>query len=121
VCVIVWPASSGRLAETARWLGADGTLAEKLAQSPHRRPAAYVDGERISIVGFATNEPGDPAEVHLHVGKRGLLVLCPDTAAGTVSGLVVSGGVIGLPYYRHTNPAMITARTGIQAVLADTN
>jgi hypothetical protein len=33
----------------------------------------------------------------------------------------VSGGVIALPYYRHTNPAMIaTARTGIQAVLADT-
>jgi hypothetical protein len=30
--------------------------------------------------------------------------------------------VIALPYYRHTNPAMIaTARTGIQAVLADTN
>ena len=85
-------ASTGRLTETARWLGVDESLAEQLTQSPHRRPAAYVDGNRISIVAFATYEPGEPAEVHLHVGERGLLVLCPDAVAGTVSRAVAPVG-----------------------------
>ena len=35
-------------------------------------------------------------------------------------GLIVSGGVIALPYYLHTNPSMVaTARRGVGAVLAD--
>jgi hypothetical protein len=48
--------------------------------------------------------------------------LVDDPTRARARGLVVSGGVIALPYYRHTNPAMIaTAHTGIQAVLADAN
>lgn len=35
-------------------------------------------------------------------------------------GLVVSGGVIALPYYLNSNPSMVaTARRGIGEVLAD--
>jgi hypothetical protein len=35
-------------------------------------------------------------------------------------GLVVSGAVIALPYYLHSNPSMVaTARRGIEEVLAD--
>ncbi|WP_426564602.1 aminoglycoside phosphotransferase family protein [Angustibacter sp. McL0619] len=35
-------------------------------------------------------------------------------------GLIVSGAVIALPYYQHTNPSMVaTARRGLESVLAD--
>jgi hypothetical protein len=35
---------------------------------------------------------------------------------------VVSGGVIALPYYLHTNPSMVPiARRGITEVLSDPN
>jgi len=95
VCVIVRPASIGRLAEAARWVGADGSRAEQLTQSTHRRPAAYVDGERISMVVSAANELGEPAEAHLHVGERGLLVLCPDAVAGTIRRAVAPVGTPG--------------------------
>jgi aminoglycoside phosphotransferase (APT) family kinase protein len=41
-----------------------------------------------------------------------------DATVRRARGLVVSGGVIALPYYLHTNPAMVaTARRGIRAVL----
>jgi Mg2+ and Co2+ transporter CorA len=92
VCVILRPVSVGRVAETARWLGADESLAERLMRSPHRRPAAYVEGEWISMVTFAMNELGEPAEVHVHVGERGLLVLCPEAVTRTVRQAVAPVG-----------------------------
>lgn len=43
-----------------------------------------------------------------------------DVTCRRARGLVVSGAVIALPYYLHSNPSMVaTARRGIQQVLAN--
>jgi hypothetical protein len=48
------------------------------------------------------------------------LVGADEPARRRARGLVVSGGVIALPYYLHTNPAMVAvARQGLGAVFAD--
>jgi aminoglycoside phosphotransferase (APT) family kinase protein len=89
------------------------------------------DGRLAGVLDFGAVCTGDPAydlTAAWHVldadsRPRFLDLVGADTPTrARARGLVVSGGVIALPYYRHTNPAMIaTARTGIQAVLADTN
>jgi len=85
VCVLLPPATRERLGETARWLGVDASMAEQFQQVAHRRPLAHVEGKRISVVAFATNELGRAMDVHLHVGEAGLLVLCPEEAAGAIT------------------------------------
>jgi magnesium transporter len=82
--VVLQPASTVRLDETARWLSANAAMAEQLRRSPHRRPLAHVEGQQISVVAFATSESGQAMEVHLHVGDGGLLVLCPEEATPVI-------------------------------------
>jgi aminoglycoside phosphotransferase (APT) family kinase protein len=89
------------------------------------------DGRLAGVLDFGTMCTGDPAydataAWHLlDAGSRPAfldLVGADGPARARARGLVVSGGVIALPYYQHTNPDMVTtARTGIDAVLADTS
>jgi aminoglycoside phosphotransferase (APT) family kinase protein len=88
------------------------------------------DGRLAGVLDFGMVCTGDPAydvTAAWHVfdaASRPVfldLVGADGPTRARARGLVVSGGVIALPYYLHTNPAMIaTARTGIQAVLTDT-
>jgi aminoglycoside phosphotransferase (APT) family kinase protein len=87
------------------------------------------DGRLAGVLDFGAMATGDPAyditpAWHVLDGDartRFLALTGPDDATvRRARGLVVSGGVIALPYYLHTNPAMVaTARRGIDAVLAE--
>ncbi|HEY6749595.1 MAG TPA: aminoglycoside phosphotransferase family protein [Mycobacteriales bacterium] len=87
------------------------------------------DGRLVGILDFGTVTRGDPAydvTAAWHVldaASRPAFLSLLDADGPTrrrARGLVLSGGVIALPYYLHTNPAMVaTARTGIDAVLTD--
>ena len=70
------PRPGGR---AATWVGADAAAAERALASPHRRPVAYANDERISVVAFGTARDFTNQEVHLHVGSRGLVVVCPES------------------------------------------
>jgi aminoglycoside phosphotransferase (APT) family kinase protein len=87
------------------------------------------EGRLAGVLDFGTISTGDPAydmtaAWHiLDAASRPAffdLVGADDATRRRARGLVLSGGVIALPYYLHTNPAMITtARTGIDAVFTD--
>jgi Mg2+ and Co2+ transporter CorA len=77
ICVLLSPDSELVLGEVARWLGADPELAEHLSGQVHRRPFAHVEDHQIVVVAFATDTVGRQTELRLHVGERGLLVVCP--------------------------------------------
>ena len=87
------------------------------------------DGRLAGILDFGTMSTGDPAydiTTAWHVlepASRRVFreLLEPDDATWLrAQGLVVSGGVIALPYYLHTNPTMVAvARRGIGQVLGD--
>lgn len=87
------------------------------------------DGQVAGVLDFGAMATGDPAydvtpAWHLldRAGRQVFReVVGPDEATWRrARGLVVSFGVIALPYYLHTNPAMVaTARRGIGEVLAD--
>lgn len=87
------------------------------------------DGRLVGVLDFGAICTGDPAydvTAAWHVldaDSRPLfldLVGADGPTRARARGLAVSGGVIALPYYLHTNPAMIaTARLGIHAVLTD--
>ena len=76
VCVIL-TAAVRQGVEAADWIHADGSVVEQLQQTQHRRPFAHVEGTQISVVAFAVDQLSEPAEVQLHSGAGGLLVLCP--------------------------------------------
>lgn len=87
------------------------------------------DARLVGVLDFGTVTTGDPAydvtaAWHiLDAASRPAFLSLLDADEPTrrrARGLVLSGGVIALPYYLHTNPAMVTtARTGIDAVLGD--
>lgn len=87
------------------------------------------DGRLAGVLDFGAMATGDPAydltpAWHvLDAESRSVfldLVGGDDPTARRARGLVVSSGVIALPYYLHTNPSMVaTARRGIEQVLAD--
>jgi aminoglycoside phosphotransferase (APT) family kinase protein len=87
------------------------------------------DGRLAGVLDFGTIATGDPAydvtpAWHLlDQDTRPLfreIVAADEATWRRARGLVVSGGVIALPYYLHTNPAMVaTARRGISEVLGD--
>ncbi|MEJ7629283.1 MAG: aminoglycoside phosphotransferase family protein [Nocardioidaceae bacterium] len=87
------------------------------------------DGRLVGVLDFGAMATGDPAyditpAWHLldHSSRPVFreIVAADDATWRRARGLVVSGGVIALPYYLHTNPAMVeTARRGISEVLAD--
>jgi hypothetical protein len=77
VVVMVEPDSGAALTAAARWLGADPELAESLRRQRHRRPSAHVEDRHIAAVALVSRDVGSPAELHLHVGERGLLVVAP--------------------------------------------
>src|ERR1700754_1323517 len=77
VCVLLPPDSGSELGAVASWLGADPELTEHLPRQVHRRPFTHVEGHQIVVVAFVTDAVGRPIEVDLHVGERGLLVVCP--------------------------------------------
>ena len=77
VCVILTAAVQERVVEAADWVHANGSVVEQLQQTQHRRPFAHVEGTQISVVAFAVDQISEPAEVQLHSGAGGLLVLCP--------------------------------------------
>jgi Mg2+ and Co2+ transporter CorA len=77
VCVLLPPDSGAKLGEVARWLGADPELTEHVLGQVHRRPFAHVEGRQIVVVAFATEAVGRQIELQVHVGERGLLVVCP--------------------------------------------
>ena len=103
----------------AVWLHADLIPANVLVRN----------GKVAGILDFGTMAPGDPAydvtpAWHLlDRDSRAVFRAALDVDEAMwrrARGLVVSGGVIALPYYLHTNPTMVaTARRGIGAVLAD--
>lgn len=86
-------------------------------------------GRLAGVLDFGTMCTGDPAydvTAAWHVFDADsrptflALVGADGPTRARARGLVVSGGVIALPYYLHTNPAMVaTARAGIHAVLTD--
>lgn len=87
------------------------------------------DGRVAGVLDFGTMSVGDPA-YDLRAGYDLLDAQARrefrDAVGGDEAtwrrarGLVVSGGVIALPYYRDTNPTMVTvARRGIREVLAE--
>jgi len=96
VCVIVGPSEPQRAITAAIWVGADADAAEHLLASPHRRPSAYAQDHRISVVALATAEDSagyrmdDLAnqEVHLHAGRHGLVVMCPEPLRPVIRNLV---------------------------------
>ena len=85
------------------------------------------DQRLAGVLDFGTIATGDPAydltpAWHLLEGAARARFLAltgaDDPTVRRARGLVVSGGVIALPYYLHTNPAMVAiARRGIDAVL----
>jgi aminoglycoside phosphotransferase (APT) family kinase protein len=87
------------------------------------------DGRLAGVLDFGAMATGDPAyditaAWHLLDGASRAAfceVVEPDEATcRRARGLVVSGAVIALPYYLHSNPSMVaTARRGIEQVLAD--
>ena len=85
VCVLLKPAAADLLAEAARRVGASAPVAEWMRDQPPRRPLAQVEDGRISLVAFAVDDLGVATPVHMHVGNRGLLVLCPDAAAVVIN------------------------------------
>lgn len=76
ICVLLPPDSKLKLGEVATWLGADPELAEHLSGQVHRRPYAHVEDHQIVVVAFATDAMGRQAELRVHVGEHGLLVVC---------------------------------------------
>jgi aminoglycoside phosphotransferase (APT) family kinase protein len=86
-------------------------------------------GRLAGVLDFGAMATGDPAydvTAAWHLLDRGSrprfleLTGADEATVRRARGLVVSGGVIALPYYQHTNPAMVaTARRGIQEVLDD--
>ena len=87
------------------------------------------DGRLAGVLDFGAMATGDPAydvtpAWHL-LDRASRLLFCEivgadDATCRRARGLVVSGGVIALPYYLHSNPSMVaTARQGIEAVLSD--
>jgi Mg2+ and Co2+ transporter CorA len=86
VCVMVGPSAPGQVIAAVNWVGADAAVAEHVLASPHRRPFAYMQNHRISVVALATVDAssGQKAEdfasqeVHLHVGPHALVVVCPE-------------------------------------------
>lgn len=86
------------------------------------------EGRLAGVLDFGTVTTGDPAydvtaAWHILGGASRPafldLVGADEPTRRRARGLVLSGGVIALPYYLHTNPAMIaTARTGIDAVFS---
>jgi Mg2+ and Co2+ transporter CorA len=78
VCVVVPPSASREVITAATWVGADAATAEQALASSHRRPVAQAAGRRISVIAFATAEDFTSQEVHLHVGRRGLVAVCPE-------------------------------------------
>lgn len=87
------------------------------------------DGRLTAVIDFGAMATGDPAydiTPAWHVlDRRSRSVFLEVTGTDDATrrrarGLVVSGGVIALPYYRNSNPSMVaTARRGIDEVLAD--
>jgi len=77
VCVLLPPDWGPTLGEVASWLGADPELAEHLSEQVHRRPFAHVEDRQIAVVAFATDAVRRQTELRVHVGERGLLVVCP--------------------------------------------
>jgi aminoglycoside phosphotransferase (APT) family kinase protein len=87
------------------------------------------EGRLAGVLDFGAMATGDPAydvtaAWHLLDGASRAAfceVVEPDEATcRRARGLVVSGAVIALPYYLHSNPSMVaTARRGIEQVLAD--
>ncbi len=77
VCVILTAAVLQRVVEAADWVHADSSLVQQLHQTQHRRPFAHVEETQISVVAFGVDQLSEPAEVQLHSGAGGLLVLCP--------------------------------------------
>ncbi len=86
------------------------------------------DGRLAGVLDFGAMATGDPAydvTPAWHLLDRASRpafreIVGADDATWRPRGLVVSGGAIALPYYLHTNPAMVaTARRGIGEVLAD--
>ncbi len=81
------------------------------------------------MLDFGTIATGDPAydvtpAWHVLDGASRAAFLeivgADDATRRRARGLVVSGGVIALPYYLRSNPSMVaTARRGIEAVLSD--
>jgi len=94
VCVMVAPSTPDRVVAAATWLGADAAAAEHALASPHRRPVAYVHDQRISVVAVGTAQDFASQEVHLHVGSRGLVVVCPEPLKPVLTAVVpqVRGG-----------------------------
>jgi aminoglycoside phosphotransferase (APT) family kinase protein len=87
------------------------------------------EGRLAGVLDFGAMATGDPAyditpAWHPLEGdsRRAFLeiVAADEATIRRARGLVVSGSVIALPYYLHTNPSMVaTARRGIRAVLED--
>jgi aminoglycoside phosphotransferase (APT) family kinase protein len=86
-------------------------------------------GRLAGVLDFGAMATGDPSydvtpawHVFDAASRRTFLDIVGADAATILRarGLVVSGAVIALPYYQHTNPSMVaTARRGIDAVFAD--
>ena len=87
------------------------------------------DGRLAGVLDFGAMATGDPAydaTAAWHLLDRadrpafGEILEADDATLRRARGLVVSGGVIALPYYLHSNPSMVaTARRGIDEVLSD--
>lgn len=87
------------------------------------------DGRLAGVLDFGTMSTGDPAydvtPAWYLLDRASRPAFCEivgadDAMQRRAQGLVVSGSVIALPYYLHTNPSMVaTARIGITAVLGD--
>jgi len=87
------------------------------------------DGRLVGVLDFGAMATGDPAydvTPAWHLLDRDSrpafreFVGADEATWRRARGLVVSGGVIALPYYLHSNPSMVaTARRGIREVLAD--
>ena len=94
VCVLVPASAPERVVAAAVWLGADVTIAQHALASPQHRPLAHTAGDRISVIAFAVGDADAAPEVHLHVGTRGLLVVCPQPVMPALSDVVsrVDGG-----------------------------
>jgi magnesium transporter len=88
ICVIVPPSLPGRAFAAATWLDADRAAAEQALTSSHRRPFAYANGKQISVVAFGTDRHLAGHEVHLYVGSRGLVVVCPEPLVPVVTDVV---------------------------------
>jgi aminoglycoside phosphotransferase (APT) family kinase protein len=86
-------------------------------------------GRLAGILDFGTVATGDPAydvTAAWHVLHRASrpafleIVGADEATIRRARGLVVSGAVVAVPYYLHTNPTMVAiARRGVEEVLAD--